>query len=103
MFWIDRKFASTRCFLPSSALAKTQPQLGCAGIKPNFSNRPPSRPPGRPPGHPPGRPLSRPKKYEAGTFEPGLQNKSYWSLRVDPKTVLSLILTPQIALYGTKG
>ena len=46
-------------FLPSSALAKTQPQLGCAGIKPNFSNRPPGRM----------------KKYEAGTFEPGLQKK----------------------------
>ena len=23
------------------------------------------------------RPLGRPKKYEAGTFEPGLQNKGY--------------------------
>jgi len=34
--------------------------MGCTGIKPNFSNRPPGRP----------------KKYEAGTFEPDLQNKS---------------------------
>ena len=44
--------------LPSSAKAKTQPQLGCSGIKPDISNR-----------------LA--KKYEAGTFEPSLQNKSY--------------------------